>query len=125
MSETNKLVFRQYMAMWVTGETDKLGSVIGPGYVGHSGASADLDDDIDSLKRHMANFHRANPNIIVDIEQQVAERDLLATRLVARQQDRGHGQAFAGFNISRFADGRIVEEWALWERPSTTADGDR
>lgn len=117
--EENKAVFRRYMKMWVTGDTQELGEVIGPGYVGHSGSDPDRDDDAESLKEHIAGYHAAYPEVDVVIEDQVAEGDLVFTRMTARSPDHDSGgeKVAAGFNASRFSEGKIVEEWALWERP--------
>ena len=119
MSDQSKAAFRRYMTMWVTGDVDDLDNVIGPGYIGHSGADPDRDDDIDSLRDHMAGYHVAFPEVDLTIDDQIAEGDRVFTRMTARSPDRESGgmKAAAGFNVSRFFDGKIVEEWALWERP--------
>ena len=119
MSERNKAVFRRYMQMWVAGDTDHLDGVIAPGYIGHSGADPTRDDDIDTLKKRMAGYHEAFPQVNVAIEDQVAEGDRVFSRMTARSPDATTGveKAAAGFNVSRFVDNTIVEEWALWERP--------
>jgi predicted SnoaL-like aldol condensation-catalyzing enzyme len=119
MPESNSEVFKRYMTIWTTGEIDRLDDVIAPGYVGHTGANPDLDDDLESLGHHVRGFHEANPDLVVEVEQQIAQGDYVATRMVARKVDDSKATEvrFVGFNISRFENDKIVEEWALWERP--------
>jgi len=112
MSEENKAAFRRYIEIWAKGEVDRLGEVLGPGYVGHSGSNPDWDEDAAQVATRIAGYHAAHPDVEVEIQDQVAEGDRVATRMVAREQ----GRSVAGFNVSRFADGKVVEEWALWER---------
>lgn len=116
MSEEHKATFREYMQMWVEGDTSRLGDVIGPGYVGHSGADPAKDDDLESLRARIVEYHERMPDAEVSVEHQVAEGNLVATRMTARRGG-GPGPGLAGFNVSRFEGGKIVEEWALWERP--------
>jgi predicted ester cyclase len=51
------------------------------------------------------------------IEDQLAEGDKVASRVIATAKRSAEGQEVVlyGLNISRIADGRIVEEWMAWE----------
>jgi predicted SnoaL-like aldol condensation-catalyzing enzyme len=116
MSEDNKAVFRHYIEIWARGEVDALNDVLGPGYIGHSGSNPDWDEDVEQVKKRIAGYHAAHPDIRVEIHDQVAEGDRVATRMTAREAKDGKENAVAGFNVSRFQDAKVVEEWALWER---------
>lgn len=62
-------------------------------------------------------FREKYPNVGFKIEDQLAEGDKVASRLTAtatRASD-GRDVALYGLNISRIADGRIIEEWMVWE----------
>lgn len=112
MTEDNKAVFRRYIEIWAKGEVDRLGEVLGPGYVGHSGSNPDWDETAEQVASRIEGYHAAHPDVEVDIQDQLAEGDRVASRMIAREGDR----AVAGFNVSRFEGGKVVEEWALWER---------
>jgi hypothetical protein len=47
------------------------------------------------------------------VTEQIAVGDRVATRLSAV---RGDEELAVGMNFSRWQDGRLAEEWALWER---------
>lgn len=112
MAEDHKALFRRYIGIWTTGNVDALEDVLGPGYLGHVGSNATKDHGLALLKRRIAEYRASNPNASVTVEDQAAEGDRVFTRMTARSPK---GEV-AGFNVSRFEKGRIVEEWALWER---------
>jgi predicted SnoaL-like aldol condensation-catalyzing enzyme len=118
LSEDNKAVFRRYVDLWARGEVARLDEVLGPGYVGHSGSNPDWDERLDDVRQRIAAYHAAHPSVRIEIHSQTAEGDQVATRMSAREVNPATGQeaVAAGFNVSRFADGKVIEEWALWER---------
>lgn len=118
MSEDSKAVFRHYVEIWVRGEVDRLDEVLGPGYVGHSGSSPDRDEGLEEVRQRIAAYHAAHPGVRIEIHDQIAEGDRVASRMTAREADptTGREAVAAGFNVSRLAGGKVIEEWALWER---------
>ena len=118
MSESNAEAFRRYIDVWVRGEVDQLDEMLGQGYVGHSGSDPNWDEDADQARKRIASYHAAHPGVRVEIHEQLSEGDLVATRMIAREANPSTGQegVAVGFNISRYQAGKLVEEWALWER---------
>ena len=62
-------------------------------------------------------------NVHFQIMDQVASGDRVAARLEAAATENSTGQSIRmiGMNISRFRDGKIAEEWAVWEIVRPTA----
>lgn len=54
-------------------------------------------------------------NITVTIDDQIAEADRVATRWTFRGMTAGGAVTITGITISRFKEGRIVEEWMEWD----------
>jgi len=115
MSErTSKQLFRDYMDVWETGELDKLRATIHDDYIGHPSWG---DRDQQGLRQRIVAFRQKYPNVRFKIEDQLAEGDKVASRLIAtaKRSTDGHEVVFYGLNISRIAEGRIIEEWMAWE----------
>jgi predicted ester cyclase len=114
LADRNKATFRAYLQVWQNGDVDKLGSIIAPGYVGHASTG---DRDLAGLIERIGVFRRLYPDVKFEILDQVAEGDRVATRMRATATSSASGQRVVlfGLNISRFVDGRVVEEWPVWE----------
>jgi steroid delta-isomerase-like uncharacterized protein len=78
----------------------------------------------DGLKRFVAMYREAFPDIEFTIEDQVAEGENAATRWVARGTHRGELMGIAptgkrvevrAFTLHRFSGGRIAEDWAHYD----------
>jgi steroid delta-isomerase-like uncharacterized protein len=76
--------------------------------------------DRESTKQFFAMFHAAFPDSSRIIEDQIAEGELVATRVTLRGTHRGEFQgipptgkrvAFTGIGIHRIVGGRIAEHW--------------
>jgi steroid delta-isomerase-like uncharacterized protein len=100
-----------------------LDELFAPDYVLHfPGAEAPLD--LEQTKQLYAALYAALPDLEHTIEEQVAEGDKVVTRWTARGSHRGEllGRpgtgsriAFAGINIYRVLDGRLVESHVVWD----------
>jgi len=88
--------------------------VVAPGYIGHTSTGG---RDIQGLRQRIEAFHKLYSNISFHIEDQMADGDKVVTRLTAdvTMRDSGKSARLMGINISRIADGKIVEEWNTWE----------
>ena len=118
--DSNKVLFRHAVDLWAAGDTSELEEVVAPDYIGHTSAG---DRDIQGLRQRIEAFHRLYSNISFHIEDQMADGDKVATRLSAdvTMRESGKSARLMGINISRIADGKIVEEWNTWE-PATAAE---
>jgi ubiquinone/menaquinone biosynthesis C-methylase UbiE/predicted ester cyclase len=70
-------------------------------YFGHDGA-----------RRSVALYLQLFPDLRFEVEDQVTEGDKVASRWTLRGTHRGRPVELRGIVISRFEDGRIIEDWA-------------
>ena len=70
-------------------------------YRGHAGA-----------RRSVALYLALFPDLSFEVEDQVTEGDRVASRWVLHGTHRGRRVTLRGIVISRFQDGRIIEDWA-------------
>ena len=70
-------------------------------YRGHEGA-----------RRSVALYLELFPDLSFVVDEQVSEGDRVASRWTLRGTHRGRSVTLRGIVISRFEDGRIIEDWA-------------
>jgi predicted ester cyclase len=70
-------------------------------YRGHEGA-----------RRSVALYLELFPDLSFVVDEQVTEGDRVASRWTLRGTHRGRSVSLRGIVISRFEDGRIIEDWA-------------
>ena len=117
IEEHNKAVFRCYLEIWRTGNILEINDITSDAYIGHASAG---DRDRQELAARVQAFQILFPDIVFTIEDQIAVSDKVITRITARgtHQLSGKATTLIGINISRIQEGRIVEEWPVWERLS-------
>jgi hypothetical protein len=107
--------FARLLDIW-NGEAalDELDSIVSPTYRGHMGSR---DRDLARLKQDIADYRQRVPGIRFRVEHQFGHDDHLASRLTAHAPSARAGEpaAVCGLNISRWDDGLLAEEWAVWE----------
>ena len=123
--EANKsLVRRALIAIWNTGSKTAIDEFLAPNFMDHQPQPAP-PPTLAAIKQELVAYRTAFPDLALTIEEQVAEGDLVVSRWTARATHRGPlwgipatGQAVTvpGIFIDRVTDGRIVEEWASWDR---------
>jgi hypothetical protein len=79
-----------------------------PGYRGHLGSR---ERDVAQLKQDIAAYRRRLPDVRFVVEHQFDDGEYLASRLSAT----AGGKTITGLNMSRWPDGLLAEEWAVWE----------
>jgi steroid delta-isomerase-like uncharacterized protein len=122
-AEENKELVRRYLAAVDRRDEATLDAVLAPEYRYHvPGQPAPLDRA--GLRAFVAAFQAAFPDLTHTVEDQVAEGDRVATRSTNRGTHRGElmgmpptGRRFAGagINVVRIVDGRIAEEWVVFD----------
>jgi predicted ester cyclase len=80
---------------------DFVDHVNGLEYRGHDGA-----------RRSVALYLELFPDLRFVVDEQVSEGDRVASRWTLRGTHRGRSVTLRGIVISRFEDGRIIEDWA-------------
>jgi predicted ester cyclase len=127
IAEANKKVLRRLFDEVINGRNFAvIDELFAPDYVNHGPFPANTPD-LAGLKRFFAANPQAFPDMRVELQDVVAEGDLVAYRAIVRGTHRGE---FAGLkptgravevteiNISKFRDGRMVEHWALLDEPA-------
>lgn len=114
MEPTTKTVARSFYDAVTSGRSDALDEVCAPGLVGHAGAGANLSD----LKRSIGAFVTAFPDLRAEVRHLVAEGDTVSAWVTYTATHRapfagvaatGAKVRFAGWDLMRIRDGRIVE----------------
>jgi predicted ester cyclase len=67
---------------------------------------------IEGARRSVALYRELFPDLRFDVDEQVSEGDRVASRWTLTGTHRGRSVRLWGIVISRFEDGRIVEDWA-------------
>ena len=123
MSEENKaLVRRWFEEVWNNGRADAIDEMLAENGIAH-GLSDDPSNPIKGpteFRPFHSLFRDAFPNMMIVIEDLVAEGDKVAARCSVRAKHEGDflGRAatqapveFTGMTIVRIYDGKIVEAW--------------
>jgi predicted ester cyclase len=66
----------------------------------------------EGARRSIALYLKLFPDLSFQVEEQVTERDRVASRWILRGSHRGRRVQLRGIVISRFEKGKIVEDWA-------------
>jgi predicted ester cyclase len=126
MSEENKAVARRVVEELFNhdGNLDAADEIFAPDYVGHEPAFGDLHG-VEAVKQFAATERQAIPDLKNTIEHMVAEADKVVTRFRGRGTHTGETEAFGpptgnryevtGITIQRFAEGKIVEDWTVFD----------
>ncbi|HEX8180706.1 MAG TPA: ester cyclase [Pyrinomonadaceae bacterium] len=130
MSATeSKTVARRFIEeLWNARRLELADELFAPDCVTHQLRSGEADASAprtpDMVKRHVASWLAAFPDLRFDIEQMIAEADMVVTRCTMRGTHSATwlGVAPTGREVSvrmfisqRIAGGRIVEDWVLVE----------
>ena len=109
-----KAVFRRYVSIWQRGELDELPEVVTPDYVGHAATG---NRGLYGLRDRISTFLSLYPDVRFVIEDQIAEGNRVATRMTATATSAATGEPvkLVGLNVSWFKDGRIAQEWPVWD----------
>jgi steroid delta-isomerase-like uncharacterized protein len=119
MSAENKaLVERWFEEVWNKGRVEAIDEMFAPDAVAH-GLGGDIRGP-EEFKVFHAAYRQAFPDVRIQVDEIVAEGDVVAFRLTARGTHMGDGLGFAAtsraasfvvMGTARIANGRIVEGW--------------
>lgn len=122
-TERNKAAVRGVFETLEHGDLDALDAIISSDYVLHDPSEPGEVRGLEGAKQ-MVEAYRTGFGLRVKVEQQIADGDFVVTRYTSRGR---HNTEFMGFPptgrdvtvggicISRFRDGKIVEEWEVWD----------
>jgi ubiquinone/menaquinone biosynthesis C-methylase UbiE/predicted ester cyclase len=91
-------------------DLDGISSVYHPDFVDHVNRLEYRGHD--GARRSVALYLELFPDLSFDVEEQISEGDRVASRWTLRGTHRGRSVELRGIVISRFEDGRIIEDWA-------------
>lgn len=125
--EENKALARRALAVWSKNSKEDADRIFSTNYTNHQHHHRESTHGIRGLsewKKFIAEFHEAFPDFHDEIEQQVAEGDMVATRFTSTGTHKGEIMGLAptgrqatwtGIAIDRIAGGKIVESWVNWD----------
>jgi steroid delta-isomerase-like uncharacterized protein len=122
-SEQNNAAARGIFETLEHGNLDALDAIISPDYVLHDPSMPEEVRGVEGA-REMIETYRSAFGLRVTIEHQFAYGDYVATRYTAHGTHdseflgvppTGREMTAAGICISRCRDGKVVEEWDLWD----------
>jgi steroid delta-isomerase-like uncharacterized protein len=117
-TEENKAVIRRFFAALDEQQPDAVTDLLAPDYRLHFDSNPEMDRQAGI--GFFAAFLAAFPDIRHEVQDQLAQGDRVATRIVVRgthQQEMigipatGEEIAIGAINIMRFDDGKIAEHW--------------
>jgi predicted ester cyclase len=113
VSDRNKAIARAVFDVWGSGELDRLDELVAPDVVHHDPYDPHGDQGLDGMKATIAANRERFSELRLDVQDQIAEGDRVATRWTCTmvQADSGKRATIAGITIDRFEDGKIVEAW--------------
>jgi predicted ester cyclase len=118
-SELNKAAVRELFACASSGELDRLDAFVSPDYVLHDPSLPEEVRGVDGVRELVETYRGGIAGREVTIEHQIADGDYVATRYTCRGTHEGDIMALpatggdvtlAGLVITRFRDGKVVEE---------------
>lgn len=124
MSEESKALVSRYLEVFAQGNLDAIPEICAPDYVEHDPASAAEIRGHDAVRRDLEPYVNAFSDTEVAINDQVAEGDLVATRLTVRGTHvedlrgippTGERIEVTGTVFHRVAGGRLAEGWWNWD----------
>jgi len=122
---TNKAISdRLTEEVWNGGNLDLLDDFIAENYVRHNPASVDppVVNGRDEMKEYITSVRTTYPDFHVEVYNRLAEGDLVAGSWTVTGTNAEVGVAVEnpGISISRYQDGKVVEEWVSWDTQSMT-----
>jgi steroid delta-isomerase-like uncharacterized protein len=125
MSEENKaLVRRSFEEVFNQGNLDAVEEIFASDYVLHDPTSPEEIRGIEGMRGYVSMYRTAFPDLQQSIEDQFAEGEKVATRLIGRGTHQGELLGIAptgnrveapGIVINRISGGKIAESWANYD----------
>jgi predicted ester cyclase len=108
--------------VWNEGRLDLIDEFVAADYVGHDRSNGALTERPRGVRKTVAAWRRAFPDLHVQIHAELAEDDLVAARWTAsgaHQDGPGSGRRveWSGISVFRLLAGKQVESWTYWDGP--------
>jgi steroid delta-isomerase-like uncharacterized protein len=124
MSDENKAVSRRFFEVFTSGEVDALDDIVAEDAVDHDAYNPYAEEGREGVKKLITMYREAFPDLVMAVDDQVAEGDMVATRWHAEGTHQGELMGYAGTGnrttthgiaIDRLEDGKVVEAWGQWD----------
>ena len=122
--ENAKLIVRRVFEEPWMGNFDVIDEFVAADYVGHDSAEPEPIRGPVGVREFIERYRSAFTGATLVVDDQVAEGSKVATRWTARGTHSGEISGIgptgkdvtvSGLTISRFAGGKIVEQWTTWD----------
>lgn len=125
--DENKWIGRRVLLeIWGEGRLELVDELYAPAYVDHvsRGPEPSTVEGPAGLKQAVAAFRAAFPDLRYEVDDQIAEGEIVVTRFsAAGTHEReflgaapsGRRVAYTGIDVNRVRDGRIVESWIQYD----------
>ena len=119
ISENKAVVIRFNKEFLEKGNVDVLKEIIAENFTNHT-APANFPNDVSGLIQFVKVLHQGFPDMTIDIQEQIGEGDLVATRKTIRATHLGEimGRQATGKKVTmnvidmvRLKDGKYVDHW--------------
>jgi steroid delta-isomerase-like uncharacterized protein len=124
MGDANmRIIKRLFEEPW-SGDFEAIDEFVSPDYVGHDPSEPEPTRGPDGVKAFVERYRTAFEGTRITVDDQFADGDKVATRWTARGTHTaeiagiaptGKDVTVSGLTISRFAGGKVVEEWTTWD----------
>jgi steroid delta-isomerase-like uncharacterized protein len=124
MSGQNKAIARAVFEVFNGADPGTLDDVVAADAVDHDPYNPFREEGREGLKKMIAGYRSAFPDLQLAIEDQIAEGDKVVTRWTAtgtHQGDlmgmsaTGKASVVSGVGIDRIENGQVVEAWGYWD----------
>jgi steroid delta-isomerase-like uncharacterized protein len=125
MDYDNKaIVRRSFEELFSDGNLDVVYEVFAPHYIGHDPTLPDPIRGPEGFKQFVRMYRKAFPDLLLTVEDQIAEGDRVVTRFTARGTHRGDLMGIpatgarvtiTGISIDHMRDGKSVESWTNYD----------
>ncbi|MEP7137637.1 MAG: ester cyclase [Chloroflexota bacterium] len=121
-TEANKAIVRQWFDLWNQHSLDALSDMVSSNYIHHTSRGADIN--FASFKLGFEMVLQTFPDIQYNIVHMIAEDEMVAAYLTAEGTQQGKfvglkptnkTAKFTGVYHCRIQDGRIVEDWDIFD----------
>jgi steroid delta-isomerase-like uncharacterized protein len=125
MSAENKtLVRRLVKEVWSKGNLAVADQIVAPNYVNHDPAAPMPEPGREGLKKHVAAYRTAFPDLTLTVDDALAEGNKVTIRWSARGTHKGELMGIAptgkqvtmtGISVVRITSGKVAEAWVTWD----------
>ncbi len=111
MTTTRKAAARVAFEVWSGGDLARLDPFIATGVVHHDPYDPHGAEGLAGMKKSIERTRAAYPDLHINVEDQIAEGDKVATRWTGTMTHQGKKVTLTGITIDRFEGDKIVEAW--------------